>query len=272
MFSSKSTAPQSFALCHYAVPVFNTPDIKSVFVGNDGVTIKTDKQGLVRELEYVALPGTVFDVINETEIDGNIILNVKSAQYNYKSRLFVDSRFVEIVDKKPNTSFPVLPDKKHIYDFLDKAIGSVYIWGGNYINGISKMLEYYPPKGNITAHTKKLWTFEGCDCSGLMYEATNGYTERNTSRLIYSGDAVNVEGLNAKNIMAKLKPLDMFVWKGHVIYVYDETTAIQSALSRGGVVKTHLLETIESLTEKRIPVNEYDSSDKDRFVVRRWYK
>jgi hypothetical protein len=254
------------------VPVFNTPDIKSVFGGNDGVTIKTDKQGLVRELEYIALPGTVFDIIEETETDGHKILRVRTDSYNYDPKLYVDSRFTELVTNKPVLLPSALPGMKHIYDFLDKAIGAVYIWGGNYINGIGKMLEYYPPKGNISAHTKKLWTFEGCDCSGLIYEATNGYTERNTLRLIYSGEAVDIEGLDAKQLKTKLRPLDMLVWKGHVIYVYDDTDAIQSALSKGGVVKTPLLETLESLMEKRIPVNDYNSSDRERFVVRRWYK
>ncbi len=105
-----------------------------------------------------------------------------------------------------------------------------------------------------------------------MYEATNGYTERNTSKLIYEGEPVLIEGLSAEEIANILKPLDMIVWKGHVIYVYDEITAIQSALSKGGVVKTDLIETLKHLMETRRPVNNYDAATGERFVVRRWFK
>jgi hypothetical protein len=168
-----------------------------------------------------------------------------------------------------------LPSRKEIYEFLDNAVGYKYCWGGNYINGIDKMLEYYRPGGLITDEARYMWTLKGCDCSGLMFEATKGYTERNTSKLVYSGDPVEIEGLTAEEIKSKLKPLDMIVWTGHVIYIYDENTAIQSALSRGGVVKTDLLATLKNVMKNRIPVNDYSavgrSSNIDRFVVRRWY-
>ena len=133
------------------------------------------------------------------------------------------------------------------------------------------MLEYYKPSGEISEDTKYLWSLKGCDCSGLMYEATNGFTERNTSKLLYSGKGLEIKGLTAEEITAKLKPLDMIVWDGHVIYVYDEETAIQSSLSKGGVVKTDLLETIREVMKKRKPVNEFSEHGKKKFVVRRWY-
>jgi hypothetical protein len=104
-----------------------------------------------------------------------------------------------------------------------------------------------------------------------MFEATNGYTPRNTSKLVNYGNAVEIEGLSAEEIAAKLMPLDMMVWNGHVIYVYDENTAIQSSLSKGGVVKTDLITTIKDLMGSRTPVNNYDSSAGERFVIRRWF-
>jgi hypothetical protein len=134
------------------------------------------------------------------------------------------------------------------------------------------MLEYYKPAGIISDETLTKWELKGCDCSGLMYEATNGFTERNTSKLIHEGEPVLIEGMTADEIAKILKPLDMIVWVGHVIYVYDETTAIQSSLSKGGVVKTDLTETLKQLMEKRTPVNDYDGSSGERFVVRRWYE
>jgi hypothetical protein len=179
---------------------------------------------------------------------------------------------VKIQNTKPKTGKKELPSKKEIYSFLNRAVGSKYVWGGNCIEGIDKLLEFYPPKGEIDKNTKLEWTLKGCDCSGLMYEATVGYTERNTSKLVYEGKPVLVEGLTAEQISKKLKPLDMIVWKGHVVYVYDEITAIQSALSKGGVVKTDLIETLKHIMETRTPVNNYDTGTDERFVIRRWFK
>lgn len=271
MASNQSSAQNRYAVTLSPAPVLNSPDFRSVFGGADGLTLKTDNQGLVRELEFIAFEGTVFEIIDEVYNLDNEIYNVKTDDYDYGLNLFVDSRFVKIVDKKPIKDPKKLPSRDKIYEFLDRAVGYKYCWGGNYVKGIDKMLEFYRPGGLITDETKYIWTLKGCDCSGLMYEATNGFTERNTNKLVYSGDAVQIEGLSAEEIWNKLKPLDMIVWNGHVIYVYDENTAIQSALSKGGVVKTDLLETLRNVMKNRIPVNDYDLSRKDRFVVRRWY-
>ena len=273
MFCSNTLFSQSrYAITESAAPVLNSPDFESVFGGLDGISVKTDDQGLVREIEYVAFKGTVFEILDETDKGDHKIYRVRTDDYNYDAKLYIDSRFVKIVRDKPTVKPKKLPSKKEIYSFLDRAAGSKYIWGGNYIAGISKILEYYPPAGEINTETKMLWCLKGCDCSGLMYEATDGYTERNTSRLVYEGEPVLIEGLTAEEIADKLKSLDMIVWKGHVIYVYDEITAIQSALSKGGVVKTDLIETLKHLMETRTPVNDYDAGTGDRFVVRRWYE
>jgi hypothetical protein len=263
--------PYNYAVANEPTPVFNSPNYPVDFGGKDGRTIKLDKEGLFRDLEYIALKGTIFTIKSAMDKGNYKIYNVAAEDYNYEAELYIDSRFVTLIESKPSSGVKKLPSKKDIYTFLDNAVGSKYIWGGNSIAGIDKMLSYYPPVGNISDYEKDIWTFHGCDCSGLMYEATNGYTERNTWKLIYFGKAVPIEGLSAEQIVSILKPLDMMVWNGHVIYVYDNTTAIQSALSKGGVVKTDLLETIENIMTKRTPVNEYDDSPGEKFVVRRWY-
>jgi len=268
---NKSDSQTLYAIATGSTPVLNTPDFESVFGGADGMSLKKDSEGLIRGVEYIALKGTVFEILDETDKGDHKILHVKTDFYDYGNELYIDSRFVRIRKTKPELPVKKLPSKKEIYSFLDRAIGSKYIWGGDCIEGIDKLLEYYPPKGKIDDNTKLEWSLKGCDCSGLMYEATNGYTERNTSKLVYEGEPVLIEGLPAEEIADKLKPLDMIVWKGHVIYVYDEITAIQSALSKGGVVKTDLVETLKHLMETRTPVNNYDAGTGDRFVVRRWY-
>ncbi len=271
-FANDGMAQTKYAVTLCPTPVLNSPNFEAVFGGADGKTLKTDTEGLIRDIEYVAIKGSVFEILDETDKGNHKILHVKSDTYNYGRELYIDNRFVKIRNEKPSEPEKKLPSKKEICSFLDKAVGSKYIWGGNCIAGIGKMLDYYKPSGSISDETLTKWELKGCDCSGLMYEATNGYTERNTSKLIYEGEPVLIEGMTAEEIANILKPLDMIVWVGHVIYVYDEITAIQSALSKGGVVKTDLVETLKHLMEKRTPVNDYDSATGERFVVRRWYK
>ncbi len=264
-------AQNLWAVANEPTPVLNSPDFPGVFGGADGMTIRIDNEGLIREMEFIALPGTVFELQGEYDYGDHKIYNCKCDEYEYGSLLYIDSRFVTVMDKEPKPRQKKLPSKAEIYKFLDNAVGEKYCWGGDFIGGIDKLLEYYPPKGNISDDLKYKWSLRGCDCSGLMYQATNGYTERNTSKLVNYGEGVEIEGLSAKQIADKVKPLDMMVWDGHVIYVYDEKTAIQSGLSKGGVVKTDLLETIQNIMSSRTPVNNYDSSSGERFVVRRWY-
>ena len=270
---SQYTSAQDFlyAVAKEPTPVLNTSDFNSVFGGPDGMTVKTDDQGLIREMEFIALPGTVFDLIGEYDHGSYKIFKVETNEYKYNVELFVDSRFIELKKERPEERKIILPSKEEIYKSLDKFTGNSYCWGGNYNSGILKMLELYKPSGEISSELKAEWTLSGCDCSGLIYEATNGYTPRNTSRMTECGDAVDIEGLNAEQIAAVLKPLDMIVWSGHVIYVYDENTSIQSSISKGGVVKMDLTETLREVMETRKPVNDYNSTTKKRFVIRRWY-
>jgi hypothetical protein len=259
-----------YAVAKEPAPVLNSPDFKAVFGGADGMTVKIDNQGLIREMEYIALPGTVFELLGEFDYGTYKIFKVETKEYEYNTNLYVDSRFLDLKKQRPHERIIKLPSKTEIYDFLDKVTGNRYCWGGNF-NGISKLLELYKPAGEISTQLKNEWMLTGCDCSGLMYEATNGYTPRNTNKLVNYGNAVEIEGLTAEEIAAKLKPLDMMVWNGHVIYVYDENTAIQSSLSKGGVVKTDLISTIQELIKSRTPVNNYDAASGERFVVRRWF-
>ena len=265
------SAQEIWAVANEPTPVLNSPDFPGVFGGADGVTVRTDGSGLIREMEWVALPGTVFELQGEYDYGDHKVYNCKCDEYEYGSLLFIDSRFVTTSTEKPKPREKKLPAREEIFKFLDNAVGSKYIWGGNYISGIDKLKQYYAPKGSISEDTEYKWVLRGVDCSGLMYQATNGYTERNTSKLITYGEAVEIEGLTAEQIATKLKPLDMMVWNGHVIYVYDEHTSIQSGLSKGGVVKLDLLETIQHIMSSRTPVNDYNTGSGERFVVRRWY-
>ena len=54
--------PPKYAVARLPTPVFSTPELGGLFGGADGVTLRLDRCGQLRSLEFVALPGTVFDI------------------------------------------------------------------------------------------------------------------------------------------------------------------------------------------------------------------
>src|SRR5438876_11637126 len=79
-----------YAVAKEPTPVLNTQDFQKVFGGNDGVTVKTDGEGLIREMEFIALPGTVFSLLGEYDYGDHKIFHVETDEYEYNSQLFID--------------------------------------------------------------------------------------------------------------------------------------------------------------------------------------
>ncbi|PIP69509.1 MAG: hypothetical protein COW90_10285, partial [Nitrospirae bacterium CG22_combo_CG10-13_8_21_14_all_44_11] len=165
-------------------PVLNTPDFQSVFGGSDGRTLKLTPKNLIEEVEFVALPDTVFVIEQTIKKNSYEILKVRTEDYPYptQSGYYIDSRFVEKRIEKPQERRRKLPDKNTIIKRLlsPELLGAIYVWGGNYSKGIPELLEFYKPSGALPEDVLKRWTLKGVDCSGLLYEATSGYTPRNT--------------------------------------------------------------------------------------------
>ncbi|MBS1552962.1 MAG: peptidoglycan endopeptidase [Bacteroidetes bacterium] len=263
-----------YAVSVYDTPVLNTPDFDRIYGGKDGSTLAFNKSGLVKELEYVAFPRSVFEIKDEFRKGDHSIYKVISEEYDIVlngTELFIDSRFVELKDTKPERKKIPKPSKEQIYNFFDKCKDADYVWGANNINGVDKMFEFYRPKGNINSDIYNHWCMKGLDCSGLIYEATNGYTPRNTHQMVTYGNGIKIEGKSVSEIAELLEPLDMIVWKGHVIYVYDKNTTIQSAQSEGGVVKKDLNSTLNKIMQTRRPANVWSDDKGKVFVVRRWF-
>jgi hypothetical protein len=87
--------PCLYAIAFLPTPVLNTPDFSFVFGNKDGKTLHLDDAGLMREVEFIALPETIF-TIEKTINQGPITLyKYYSLQNNhcglplsYKQRLF----------------------------------------------------------------------------------------------------------------------------------------------------------------------------------------
>ncbi|MGA7827771.1 MAG: peptidoglycan endopeptidase [Geobacteraceae bacterium] len=272
-----------YAVAIGPAPVLNTPDFRSVFGGSDGRTMALDRCGQLRALEFIALPGTTFHI--EAVVTGfrYPVYRVTSDDYPYPSTTgyFVDSRMVRTEDSPPPPRARSLPSPQTIIKHLTSAVGAPYQWGSNLRKGVPAMLSLYPPAPGhpITDSNRESWTLRGLDCSGLLYEATDGWTPRNTSTLVRYGSPVAITGLDADGIVQKVQPLDLIVWKGHVMIILDRKRLIESRLDcqgkNGGVRIRNLHEALKNLLAARIPLDEYGESAaehrKKGFVIRRWH-
>lgn len=277
LLSAPAAAAPLYAIADRPVPVLNTPDIAHAFSGDHGGPI-LDRCGQMRNMEFVALPGTAFEVEGAA---GGAALRVTTDDYPYPSTsgYYVDSRLVRLSDTQPPQRKPTLPSPEKILAALKEAEGAPYVWGGNVRHGIAELATLYPTEKKLSVEQRQRKILAGLDCSGLLYEATGGWTPRNTSALTRFGAAVPAAGLTAQELAGRLQPLDLIVWQGHVIIVIDGGRVIESRLvceaqGRGGVRISPIVPYLERLMKTRKPTADSMPEGKQkegRFVVRRWY-
>ena len=228
----------------FFTPILNTKDFPSAL-------IKKDEKGLVRALETVAFPGTVFKGKTTTHPH---ILEVETKSYPYEGPFYIDKRFTQegSFDKKSFT-----PGAEAILQEMKRALGSSYIWGGNSLE-LHKLSSLYPKA-----------SLNGFDCSGLIYFASKGTTPRNTSSWLDFGESIPIAGKNIQEILPLLQPLDAIVWKGHILFVFNEKNTIESCEGEGVVLK-NIEQRLSSLVkEGKKPSNIAKKTD-DYFLIKRW--
>jgi len=257
-------------------PILNRSDFNAIFGGAGGIDLKTDRCGQVRELEFIALPGSILTLLNKQRAGTADIYQIETSEYVALpgTKLYVDGRFIHVVRTAPGPRQRVLPSRNKVIVTLRTSVGSPYVWGGNVLSGIPELTKWFY-KG---VDNDSRLTLAGLDCSGLLYHATNGWTPRNTSQLISFGQGVVIAGMQAEDIAKALQPLDLIVWNGHVVIVLDRQTTIESRLAcgkpgNGGVVTTPLMQRLTEVMRTRRPVDVWPPGQKhqDCFVVRRWY-
>jgi hypothetical protein len=265
-----------YGVARVATPVLNTPDFTSVFGGKGGGVLKADRCGQVRELEYIALPGTVFTLLKNRSSEFSDVYQVTTEEYPAPPgvRLYVDGRFLQVNQAEPLQRRRSLPSRGEIISTLQGAVTAPYVWGGNVLQGVPELAAWFFQGVEVSEGTVQA----GLDCSGLLYYATGGWTPRNTSRLIEYGQRVAISGKTSGEIARLLQPLDLIAWNGHVIIVLDRQTAIESRLEcgrpgNGGVMMTDLSRRIAEVMRMRRPVDDWPKGKKgqDVFVVRRWF-
>jgi hypothetical protein len=227
-----------FAIATKPTPLLNTPDFHSVFK----FPLPLDDQGLLKPIETVLLPGTPLTLLRQCS---HQIFQVATPAYPARS-LYADRRFLSLQSSFSPLGKLSSPSASVILERMVRLVGTRYIWGGNWHQGIPDLLDYYPPSASLDPISQATWTLTGVDCSGLLYEATEGFTPRNTVQLVHFG--VPAQGF---------APLDLIVWPGHVIVMLDSENCIESSCLKGGVVVTPLQQRLHEI--KAHP-----------YVVRRW--
>ena len=228
-------------------PIFNTPDIPFNYL-----PLKKDSQGRLMEIEMIALPGTKFKCLSK--ISENIF-QVETSEYPSTVPLYVDSRFLQAASAETPEREKILPTIDKILSWMEARKGLRYFWGGNWADGIPKILELYPFLKDASPEDRDDAICRGLDCSGILYQATNGYTPRNTSDLINFGTEVST--------IEHIKPLDLLVWKGHILIVLSPTTLIESRIGHGVV--------ISPLQQRYLEAVELVKNQNKTLYIRRWH-
>jgi cell wall-associated NlpC family hydrolase len=279
LFQPVLAGAADYGVARSLTPVLNTPAFPAVFGGQDGRTLKTDRCGQVRELEFIALPGTSFRIVKELAVGKVKVLQVETKDYQARQGvlLYIDSRSLEPSVSEPPPRRREPPKTEEISDSLKKAVGAPYVWGGNALYGVPGLSGLYTG-GDAVSSEESMPLLAGLDCSGLLYQATDGWTPRNTAQLLKFGRAVPIAGKTSTQLAELLRPLDLIVWNGHIIIVLERETTIESRLlcgkkGNGGVVTSPLLQRLKEVMHTKRPLDSWPAEGKQRgaFVVRRWY-
>ena len=134
----------------------------------------------------------------------------------------------------------------------------------NYPNRIPELLTLCEAFDQTSIDDLDDITCKGVDCSGLLYYVANGWTPRNTSQLISYGEGVSIDNLSALQLSARAKPLDLIVWKGHVMITLSDQKLIESRLGHGVMIHpfVHRVEEMQQQLQ----------TEKNPYYLRRWHK
>lgn len=292
LLSTTTVLAQSNPLPRYVIariptPVLNTPHVASVLSPTRKQRVVVDDCGFSPNVEYIALPKTVFTVLAQRQDEGHLTYKVTTADYPYPSTdgYYVDSRFVYSLDfEPPPPRLKNLPSKQSVVRALLEARGVGYVSGGNVKIGVSQISIFFPTPRNANANAflRQQRLLQGVDSAGLLHQATNGFTPRYSTALLNFGQPVSIEGKTTEDIVRKLRPLDLIIWKGHLVIVVDHQRVLETlpdadlqlpGCQNGGLQLRPLEDAVNHIMATRAPVDRYTSllRGPDQFVVRRWY-
>lgn len=250
------------AVAEKPTPILNVDDFDEAYGVLCG-SLMLNQRYFFTPLEMIAFEGTIFKVIKEVN---ELALEVSLDSYPTSYPLYIDRRLVQISEELTQQKQILLPSKKEIIKKMRSCIGMPYLWGGNTLKPLQYIENLYPIH-QLSFLEQKMALCEGIDCSGLIYAATNGFTPRNTSELVNFGSFVDIEGKKPEEI--ELKPLDLLVYKGHVMIAIDHHEVIQSK-EKFGCYTTKSRAILRQLLKKYKASNSWNTKE-DLLVVKRWF-
>ena len=277
----------------YASTILPTPlywlnkkdvDINKIMWWEWTTWLMLDSANTIDQLSIVLPVWTPVTLIDKVEKWDFTYYEVRTRDFDVwywnKDAYYLDSRFVEKADTKPDEVIHKLPDMSSIFKTLLAAVDSQYIWWGSYYQWIPEINELYPTPEDVELSTgeQQYKILQWTDCSWLLWQATNGYTPRTTRTLLTFWNSVPISWNSVSQIIKKVKPLDLIVWAGHVIIILSDEYAIESIWKENfqwGVEIISLEERLEDIFTRRQPVDDWNKSnlsEKKKFVIRRWYK
>ena len=277
----------------YATTILPTPlfwlnkkdvDINKIMGWEWTTWLMLDSSNTIDQLSIVLPKWTPITLINKVENGKFTYYEVRTRDfdvwYGEKDAYFLDSRFIEKKEKKPDEVINKLPDMSSIFKTLLAAVDSQYIWWGSYYQWIPEINKLYPTPDDVKLSTweQQYKILQWTDCSWLLWQATNWYTPRTTRTLLTFWNSVPISWDNVEQIIKKVKPLDLIVWAWHVIIILSDEYAIESiwkANFEWWVEIVNLKDRLEDVFTRRMPVDDWSKSslpDKQKFVIRRRYE
>lgn len=268
-------------------PVFYKEDFSRYFGGGTSGTLILDEWNEIDPVETIVPPTSIFQIQKIIQTRANTVLQVTTKEYPYDGDPhYIDTRFVQVFESlnQPEERNIHLPRSFTIIKRLREQVGKQYVWWGSPPNGARALARYFPSKIEMDAAMQAKWILDGFDCSGILHWATNGYTPRNTSKLVYFGTWLEIASKTKEEIAKMLKPLDIIVWRGHDLIVIDKNQVIESTANftstgnystPNGVRIRSIDEALTNVMEEkwRVPANNWDDpvpEGKKAFVIRRW--
>ena len=192
-------------------PLFSTPLLR---------LLSPDDRGIARGLEMIAFPGTPVEILRaEGESAYVSLLGYPNAGYIEASA----------IDRGGSPRACCIPSLDAMVRQMVSRVGLPYVWGGNWVSP----------------------GFEGLDCSGLLYEASGGFTPRNTRELASFGTAID-DPSNVKALDILLYNEGVDGWEGHIIIAISESEVIESKHEYGGVVVSSVAERLAAIRHRPI--------------------
>lgn len=127
------------------------------------------------------------------------------------------------------------PTRARVLERLVELVGTPYLFGGTSERGSSRQRDVLLELGAFAAHDlehpelDRIARAHGIDCSGLLNAATDGIFIGDSRDTVHLGPVVEVrEDTPPAEIARMLEPLDVLVWKGHMVIALGDDRIIQA--------------------------------------------